>query len=134
MVSLDFRPSYKERYGMLRTEWRVVFHLGQRGEMTAKQICDQAALHKTKVSRAVQALEQKRYLTRREAETDRRQEWLALTKSGETVFKELSKQAAQYDARLEHVLGEEKTRVLKSALRQLIQEHAGSSNGTPKQG
>ncbi|MEM9195855.1 MAG: thiamine pyrophosphate-dependent enzyme [Myxococcota bacterium] len=33
---------------MLRTEWRVLFHLGRRPDMTAKDICTQAKLHKTK--------------------------------------------------------------------------------------
>ena len=39
VVSQDFQPNYKNRYGMLRTEWRVLFHLGRLGEMTATQIC-----------------------------------------------------------------------------------------------
>ena len=26
--SLSFQRVYKDRYGMLRTEWRVLFHLG----------------------------------------------------------------------------------------------------------
>ena len=55
-ASLGFQVLYKERYGMLRTEWRVLFHLGRYGDMTAKEICDRARTHKTKVSRAVAAL------------------------------------------------------------------------------
>jgi ATP-dependent Lon protease len=41
---------------MLRTEWRVLFHLGIYGEMTATDIVNRARIHKTKVSRAVQKL------------------------------------------------------------------------------
>jgi len=37
-VSLDFQHHYKDRYGMLRTEWRVLAHLGERGTMTARDI------------------------------------------------------------------------------------------------
>ena len=36
--SCGFRQYYKDNYGMLRTEWRVVFHLGCYGKMTAKEI------------------------------------------------------------------------------------------------
>jgi len=32
--SLGFQKYYKDRYGMLRTEWRVLFHLGRYGAMT----------------------------------------------------------------------------------------------------
>ena len=63
-VSLEFQRIYKGRHGMLRTEWRVLFHLGNFGEMTAKEIGQRAKVHKTKISRAVQRLEQRRYLAR----------------------------------------------------------------------
>ena len=34
--SLGFQRYYKGRYGMLRTEWRVLFHLGRYGDQTAR--------------------------------------------------------------------------------------------------
>ena len=52
--SLGFQKHYKNRYGMLRTEWRVLFHLGNYGEMTAKEIGSRAKIHKTKISRTQQ--------------------------------------------------------------------------------
>jgi DNA-binding MarR family transcriptional regulator len=61
-VGKDFQSYYRDKYGMLRTEWRVLFHLGCYGDMTAKRICELASVHKTKVSRAVSALEAKRYV------------------------------------------------------------------------
>ena len=60
--SLAFQQVYKGRYGMLRTEWRVLFHLGIYGEMTAKEIGERARMHKTKISRAVQRLADRRFL------------------------------------------------------------------------
>ena len=62
--SLEFQQLYKDRYGILRTEWRVLFHLGIYGRMTAREICDRTAMHKTKISRAVQKLADRRFLTR----------------------------------------------------------------------
>ena len=44
--SLSFQRVYKDRYGMLRTEWRVLFHLGLFGRMTARDIGLRAKLHK----------------------------------------------------------------------------------------
>ena len=40
--SLAFQNIYKDRYGMLRTEWRVLFHLGIYGRLTAKEICERS--------------------------------------------------------------------------------------------
>ena len=98
--SRDFQQIYKDRYGMLRTEWRVLFHLGRYGPMTAKAICDRATVHKTKVSRAVAALGDKRYLTRKTQSVDRRHETLQLTRRGEDVFADLDRAAREYDAKL----------------------------------
>ncbi len=99
-TSVGFQKHYRQRYGMLRTEWRVLFHLGRYGAMTAKSICDRSSLHKTKVSRAVGALEKKRFLMRQEQPDDRRLETLSLTRQGNTVYADLYKSAKAYDAAL----------------------------------
>lgn len=118
-VSKDFQPQYRERYGMLRTEWRILFHLGIHGEMTAKQICTLASLHKTKVSRGVTALEAKRLLTRSTDEFDRRHEQLSLTKQGQKVYTDLHNAAQTYEARLTSALSDQEIATLKSVLKKL---------------
>jgi DNA-binding MarR family transcriptional regulator len=90
--SLRFSKVYKDRYGMLRTEWRVLFHLGRYGPMSAREISRRAGIHKTKVSRAVAALERKRFLERRESAGDRRVEILSLRAPGRAAFADLSRQ------------------------------------------
>lgn len=115
-VGRQFQREYKDRYGMLRTEWRVLFHLGLYGDLTAKQICDHASLHKTKVSRAVAALEKKRFLTRTTDDTDRRHENLSLTKAGISAFTSLSASAAAYEAKLTAQLSEDEVQDLKRLL------------------
>lgn len=117
--SREFQRYYKSRYGMLRTEWRVVFHLGRYGAMTAKQICDAAGLHKTKVSRAVAALEHKRFLKRAVVSQDRRQEALTLTRQGMRVFDDLSAAAQQFDAKLQVAFTDDERDVLQRCLRQI---------------
>ena len=99
-ASAEFQRHYKNRYGMLRTEWRVLFHLGRYGPMTAKEIGDRARVHKTKISRAVAALETKRFLTRHVVAGDRRQAELQLTKPGRAAFDDLYKAARDFDAAL----------------------------------
>ena len=117
--SLAFQRVYKDRYGMLRTEWRVLFHLGCYGAMTAKEINIRSRTHKTKISRAVKALEERRFLTRKVLENDRRQELLELTKAGQAVCAELRVIAQKYDEALAAQFTQEEQEVLRSCLRRL---------------
>jgi DNA-binding MarR family transcriptional regulator len=87
--------------------------------MKAKDICDRARLHKTKVSRAVKALEARRYLTRRELPQDRRNEVLSLTRTGQVLYQDLSISARDYDAVLVRALSAEENRVLRGCLKKL---------------
>lgn len=98
--SADFARIYKDRFGLLRTEWRVLFHLGQHGELTATEIGKISKIHKTKVSRAVAALQKRRYLVRATSPQDRRVELLKLTPQGARVFTELAEVARAYNAKL----------------------------------
>ncbi len=118
-TSLNFQKTYKNRYGMLRTEWRVLFHLGRYGDLTAKQICAVADLHKTKVSRAVAALQEKRFLVRDEVPTDRRNEILSLTKQGHAAFAHLQDEATRYHETLIASFSDEEKAILQKCLKQL---------------
>lgn len=129
-ASRGFQAIYKARYGMLRTEWRVLAHLGRYGEMTARDICVRADLHKTKVSRAVKALESRRFLTRRTVEADRRQEVLGLTPSGAAAFRHLAAEAQAYDAALAARLSPDDLAALRRALRSLSTQDRSSPQDT----
>ena len=118
-VSRDFQSVYKREYGMLRTEWRVLFHLGHYGPMTARQICDLGGMHKTKVSRAVAALESKRFLRREMVEVDRRQEILSLTITGQAAFNRISNRARAYQEKLMARFEKREFEILTKALRTL---------------
>lgn len=118
-VSAGFQTFYKSRYGMLRTEWRVLFHLGRYGEMTATEVCTRARVHKTKVSRAVTRLEARRFLRRQVSQHDRRAEVLALTDAGRAAYDDLSLQAQAYDAKLMSGFTDDEAQALRGALRRL---------------
>ncbi|WP_353474367.1 MarR family transcriptional regulator [Salipiger sp. H15] len=114
-----FARNYRDRYGMLRTEWRVIFHLGRHGDMSAKEISDSASIHKTKVSRAVRALEEKRFLSRVTSPEDRRSERLSLRPPGQEAFRHLCGAAEAYEAALERRLGKRDARKLRELLARL---------------
>jgi DNA-binding MarR family transcriptional regulator len=117
--SLAFQKVYKGRYGMLRNEWRVLFHLGMYGRMTATEIGERSRIHKTKISRAVQKLAERRFLTRTRDDRDRRSEHLDLTPAGKTAYRDLHQVAEEYDARLEAHFTSGEVAILRVMLRRL---------------
>ncbi len=117
--SLEFQKLYKGRYGMLRTEWRVLFHLGMYNRMTARDISQRAKIHKTKISRAVAKLAERRWVSRSRDESDRRAEHLELTAAGRGVYDDLRKQARAYDQKLTQGFSAGDVALLRRMLRQL---------------
>ncbi|MBV1702041.1 MAG: MarR family transcriptional regulator [Hyphomicrobiales bacterium] len=118
-VSLGFSSIYKQRDGLTRPEWRVLASLAQMGTANATEIGAHASLHKTKVSRAVFALEQRKWIKRREDAQDRRVAQLELTRTGKARFAGLARIGRQYEAALIERLGPREAEALKSALEQI---------------
>lgn len=119
--SLEFQRVYKDRYGMLRTEWRVLFHLGLYGSMTAVDIVNAAQMHKTKISRAVHRLVERRFVRRTRDSADRRVEHLDLTARGRAAYEDLRNVARHYNTSLSAQFDPSDLDVLQKALRLLAQ-------------
>ncbi len=129
--SLRFQKVYKDRYGMLRTEWRVLFHLGMFGQMTAREISLAAGLHKTKISRAVQRLNARRFLSRTRDSRDGRVEHLSLTGAGRAAFSDLRAVARRFDAELTARFTPEEAKILRRALYLLAQDAQAAEREGP---
>lgn len=121
-TSKSFHATYKSAYGMTRTQWRVLANLGKFGSMTARDICRLSHIEKTKVSRAVAALEAEGLLSRTPSPQDRRAEILALTDQGRAVFEDLGQRAIDYDRNLRDQLGPEIAAQMDALLRRIIAE------------
>lgn len=119
-TSRTFQATYRADFGMTRTQWRVMANLGKFGAMTAADICRISHIEKTKVSRAVAALEDRGFLSRARAESDRRAEVLTLTEDGRDVFLRLGRRAIAYDLALRESLGQEVVKDFVRVLRGLI--------------
>lgn len=105
-VSRQFAMLYRERHGMTRPEWRTLATIGQFKTITATAIGQHSSMHKTKVSRAIRALEQRGWIARQADETDRRIEHIELTREGRHHYMELVRLARNYEAKLVAMLGE----------------------------
>ena len=99
-ISLKFAQHYKREYGMTRPEWRALAALGQLGTLTSTQICQHSNMHKTKVSRAVQALSERGWLVRKRDDDDRRVEYLQLSAIGLRRYSKLVVLAKQFQQEL----------------------------------
>jgi DNA-binding MarR family transcriptional regulator len=119
-ASRGFQASYKSAYGMTRTQWRVLAHLGKFGALTARDICARTHVEKTKVSRAVAALEEAGWLSRSPSPQDRRAEILVLTDRGREVFADLGQRAIAYDRALRETIGPQAADRLDALLRRII--------------
>ena len=115
-LSRDFSRIYRERHGLTRPEWRLLATLGQFGTMTATAVSGHSAMHKTKVSRAVAALEQRGWLSRASDADDRRVERLTLTARGTAAYRDLVPLALQFQSELEGRLGKPEREALTRAL------------------
>lgn len=115
-IAVRFAASYRATYGLTRPEWRTLAALGAGRPMTATEVGAHGAMHKTKVSRAVSSLEERRWLKRRGDPLDRRIEHLELTASGQKAYRELTNLAAAYSSHLAETLGEAPIAALLSGL------------------
>ncbi len=123
-VSRDFRAVYGPDFDLTIPEWRVLATIGQFETITAREIGRHSSMHKTKVSRAVKALEDRRWLRRRPNDEDRREEHLALTELGRSVYGKIVPRALEFEKRIVVALGDQAEAFL-AALERLEAAHAG---------
>ena len=95
-ASAQLSRIYRGSFGLTIPEWRVLATLGQAGEATATAIGRHSSMHKTKVSRAVAALQGRRWLERRRDSADGRIEHLRLTAPGRAAYRRLVPQMLAY--------------------------------------
>ncbi|MEJ8476073.1 MarR family winged helix-turn-helix transcriptional regulator [Roseibium algae] len=120
IVSRSFARIYSEQYGMSRPDWRVIAIIGQFGRVTAKTVGERSTMHKTKVSRAVSALEKLGFLIRTPNSEDMREIFLELTPAGQAAYDALVPQALAFSSHLMNSLPAEQHALLENILEQLV--------------
>jgi DNA-binding MarR family transcriptional regulator len=112
------------KYGLGIPEWRVLVSLGQFGVMTGKAIGARTHMHKTKVSRAVAQLEQRKLVARRANRADLREAFLSLTPAGRAVYEELAPRALEFTEKLSQVVSTGDRAAFDRAVAQLTERSA----------
>ncbi|MFM9973150.1 MAG: MarR family winged helix-turn-helix transcriptional regulator [Beijerinckiaceae bacterium] len=121
-VSEGLARVYSDRFGITIPEWRVIATLGQFGQVTAKAIGLHSRMHKTKVSRAVAALDARELVQRLANPDDKREAFVSLTMAGEGIYRDILPLAEDYEARLLGVLNMQERADLDRLLNALAKE------------
>jgi DNA-binding MarR family transcriptional regulator len=124
LVSHALTRVYGQRYGIGIPEWRVLVTLGQYEVMTGKAVGAHTHMHKTKVSRAVAQLEQRKLVIRRANRADLREAFLSLTPAGRAVYEEAAPIALEFTNRLSEVVEPADRVAFDRAVRQLTERSA----------
>jgi DNA-binding MarR family transcriptional regulator len=119
---------YAARYKIGIPEWRVLVTLGHFGIMTGKAVGDYSHMHKTKVSRAVAVLEQRKLVARKVNSKDMREALLTLTPAGRAIYDEVVPVALEFTQQLLNVVEPADRPALDRALTRLTERCAELAN------
>jgi DNA-binding MarR family transcriptional regulator len=103
-ISLALSKIYKQEFDINIPQWRVLAQLAQQQKLYSKDIGDITSMDKSKVSRAVKALENKHYLIRQIDKKDNRAAYLSLSVKGEALYQKIAPKALQWERQLIAVL------------------------------
>lgn len=136
-ISQALAQLYAERYQLNIAEWRVLAWLSHLDQLSARQVCLATRMDKARVSRAVQALEERGLIQRTPSARDQRVHDLCLTADGLSLLELLIPEARQWESNLMATLSVNEYRDLMNIMgkleRQLDrfeQETNGDSRGS----
>lgn len=127
-VSREVSAIYTERFELTRHEWRILAVLGGAGEKATKDIGRITTLDKMQVSRAMQQLETRGLIRRREDESDRRNKTVALTTAGRTLYRRIVPLALAREAEILASITPQERQVLDDVMSRLLTALAGRSS------
>ncbi|WP_166114833.1 MarR family winged helix-turn-helix transcriptional regulator [Pseudoalteromonas sp. Z9A5] len=112
LVSNDFAKVYQAQYGLNIPQWRILANLAQYGQSNARDLCRQANMDKSTVSRAVKALIDKEFVCSQLNEQDKRAALLTLSNNGWTLYEQIAPDALNWEKQLLSALNDEEYAVL----------------------
>ncbi|KAA0010243.1 winged helix-turn-helix transcriptional regulator [Billgrantia pellis] len=118
-ISQALAQLYEERYQLNIAQWRVLAWLSHCDELTAKKVCTYTNMDKARVSRAIQALEDRGLIHRTPSPRDQRLHDLHLTSAGQALLAELVPEAQAWEAGLVATLTAGEYRDLLNVMRKL---------------
>jgi homoprotocatechuate degradation regulator HpaR len=105
--------------GITEQQWRVLRVLSESGDLDATKLADRACLLLPSLTRIVQTMLDKGYVTRNTDEDDRRRQSIAITDKGQAIIDANIQQASAISSRYISVLGKERYEELLDSLQAL---------------
>jgi len=100
-VSQGIARSYRDRFDLSITEWRILAVLGRFPGLTASEVTERTAMDKVSISRAVKRMLEKSLIQRRTDPQDRRRMQLFVTaKRGREVLGDVIPMAQRFERQL----------------------------------
>ena len=123
-MSEQFAPVYQQQSDLSIPQWRILFNLAQFGQSNAKALCEQAAMDKSTVSRAIKALIDKDYVISLVNPDDKRASLLKLSEQGMGLYLQLAPAALAWEKSLLEVLSNAEYQTLLNCLDKLTSKLA----------
>lgn len=105
-VSGIVAETYKDKFALSITEWRIMAVLGEHPGISADEISVKTQLEKSILSRAISKLLKRNLIERTIAVDDRRRSEINLSDTGQTVYQEIVPLSYDYEQRLLGCLSE----------------------------
>ena len=99
-VSSLIAETYKHKFALSITEWRIMAVLGEYPGTSADEVSSKTQIEKSILSRALNKLLQRKLIKRKFDQDDKRRSMLELTKTGLSVYDELVPLSYEYEKRL----------------------------------
>jgi len=124
-VSTTIAQTYKSKFALSITEWRIMAVLGEYPGVSADEVSAKTQIEKSMLSRAISKLLQRKLVERRFDKADKRRSILALTKTGLSVYKEMVPISYDYEQQLLDCFSAEEREQFSQLIDRLYQQAQG---------
>ncbi len=130
-VSRLIARAYEVQFGLKIPQWRLIAVLASEGPLTQQSLCGRTVMDKVTVMRAAQGLVRRGLVRRLPNREDRRSHRLALTRSGQRVYRQIVPLALEHEAYLLQGVDKRDVTRLDQLLRRLeaIAQHGNEARG-----
>lgn len=105
-VSYIVAESYKHKFSLSITEWRIMAVLGEYSGVSADEVSAKTQIEKSLISRAISKLLKRELIERNISKEDKRRSELTLSKSGYDVYEKIVPMSLEYEEKLLSCLSE----------------------------
>lgn len=99
-VSSLVAQTYKDKFAISVTEWRIMAVLGEHPGISADEISAKTQIEKSILSRAIARLLKRKFIEREVSEEDKRRSIINLSETGLSVYKEVVPLSYQHEKEL----------------------------------